>query len=427
MTISEILSRLDGVRKNGHGYSARCPAHDDRKPSLSVSEGDDGRVLLKCFAGCDVDAICSAMGVNVRDLFARPMGFAEAAYAQSEREYQQKKAIGIRKLEARHSRPYRLYSVAELDALPEPEWLIDGALPTVGIVGLLGAKGTLKTFVTLYLVLCIALGRTVHGKKAKRNSILYVYAEGPHGAKMRLNAACRFIEYQDAEKIDRTSLPIAFLPRRIAVNDPAEMALLIDEIERRENQPKVIVIDTLNANLDGDEDGKGMNAFMAGCYEMRDKFSACVIVVHHTPLSDDTRGRGHSAFDGALDTRLMVNRDADRVTLECTHQRNGADGWRWDFETVPIAGSLALKEVSPNSGMLNGNRRLVLQEAHEGSPRTYTALLHATGLKTATLKRALNWLKANEYLRVKNRQYHVTDAGTQALGLTRPSEGSDEH
>jgi len=48
-----LLSKLPGVRKSGSGWSARCPAHDDRHASLSVSSSDDGRVLLHCHAGCD--------------------------------------------------------------------------------------------------------------------------------------------------------------------------------------------------------------------------------------------------------------------------------------------------------------------------------------------------------------------------------------
>ena len=55
-------------KRNGKGWSARCPAHEDRRPSLSVSEGDDGRALVRCHAGCTVDAICNAVGLRVADL-----------------------------------------------------------------------------------------------------------------------------------------------------------------------------------------------------------------------------------------------------------------------------------------------------------------------------------------------------------------------
>ncbi len=64
-----LLSRLPGARKSDSGWSARCPAHDDRHASLSVSTGHDGRVLLHCHAGCDPMAIVAALGLELRDLF----------------------------------------------------------------------------------------------------------------------------------------------------------------------------------------------------------------------------------------------------------------------------------------------------------------------------------------------------------------------
>jgi hypothetical protein len=69
MTPAErLLGRLAGVRPSGAGWSARCPAHEDRTASLSVSEGDDGRALVKCHAGCAVDSVAAAVGLTVRDL-----------------------------------------------------------------------------------------------------------------------------------------------------------------------------------------------------------------------------------------------------------------------------------------------------------------------------------------------------------------------
>ena len=67
--LDDLLDRLTGVRRSGAGWTARCPGHDDRRASLSVGRGDDGRWLLKCHAGCPFDAIVAALGVDARDLF----------------------------------------------------------------------------------------------------------------------------------------------------------------------------------------------------------------------------------------------------------------------------------------------------------------------------------------------------------------------
>jgi hypothetical protein len=60
LDLTGMLGRLDGVRRIAGGYVARCPAHDDREPSLSVGEGSDGRLLLFCFAGCTFEAVLRA-------------------------------------------------------------------------------------------------------------------------------------------------------------------------------------------------------------------------------------------------------------------------------------------------------------------------------------------------------------------------------
>ncbi len=72
--IEAVLPRLRKVKPNGdRSWLACCPAHDDRNPSLSVSVGDDGRVLFHCFAGCSSDDVRAALGLEWRDLHAEPI------------------------------------------------------------------------------------------------------------------------------------------------------------------------------------------------------------------------------------------------------------------------------------------------------------------------------------------------------------------
>jgi hypothetical protein len=69
MTASEFVCYLKAVRLVPDGWMALCPAHDDQKPSLSVSE-KGGRILLHCFAGCRAESIVSAVSLSITDLFA---------------------------------------------------------------------------------------------------------------------------------------------------------------------------------------------------------------------------------------------------------------------------------------------------------------------------------------------------------------------
>ena len=70
MSVDTLLDRLERVRGYGRGrWTARCPAHEDRGPSLSIRELDDGRVLVHCFGGCAVEQVIGAVGVDWEDLF----------------------------------------------------------------------------------------------------------------------------------------------------------------------------------------------------------------------------------------------------------------------------------------------------------------------------------------------------------------------
>ncbi len=72
----KILHRLDGVKETGsRKWQARCPAHGDKSPSLSIKEINDGTLLLKCWAGCNAGEIVGAVSLELSDLFPTRDGF----------------------------------------------------------------------------------------------------------------------------------------------------------------------------------------------------------------------------------------------------------------------------------------------------------------------------------------------------------------
>lgn len=71
--VRSALAARGPIRETATALTARCPAHDDRAPSLSVTEADDGRVLVYCHAGCETETIVAALGLTMADLFDRPM------------------------------------------------------------------------------------------------------------------------------------------------------------------------------------------------------------------------------------------------------------------------------------------------------------------------------------------------------------------
>lgn len=84
--IDVVLARLDKPRRTGKGWAARCPAHEDKSPSLSITEADGAKVLLHCFSGCNARDVLAAIGLEWKDLFP------ESLSPDARRDYQRKAA-----------------------------------------------------------------------------------------------------------------------------------------------------------------------------------------------------------------------------------------------------------------------------------------------------------------------------------------------
>ena len=72
--LNNLLTRLQDVKGSGEQYTAKCPAHDDQRASLSIAF-KDGKILLKCFTGCDTSAIIKILGLEFKDLFEDQRGY----------------------------------------------------------------------------------------------------------------------------------------------------------------------------------------------------------------------------------------------------------------------------------------------------------------------------------------------------------------
>ncbi|MDT8342153.1 MAG: AAA family ATPase [Longimicrobiales bacterium] len=149
MTAEELAHRLK-ARRSGKEWQAKCPAHEDRKPSLSIGAGRDGRVLLKCHAGCETDAILDALGLEPADLFQdAPSANGSGPHVAAEYDYRDEDGnllYQVVRLEPKGFRqrrpdgsggwlwnvrdtrnvPYRLAELVEAVALDKPVWIAEG-------------------------------------------------------------------------------------------------------------------------------------------------------------------------------------------------------------------------------------------------------------------------------------------------------------
>lgn len=145
--LQNVLSRLSGTRRSGDGFVALCPAHDDRRQSLSLSDGDLG-VMATCHAGCSIDAIAESIGIEIKDLFyeSAPAAQKNTVVAQYEyrdehgelryvverrlpKDFRQRRPDGaggwIWNLKGVEPLPYRLPEILAADLL-EPVLIVEG-------------------------------------------------------------------------------------------------------------------------------------------------------------------------------------------------------------------------------------------------------------------------------------------------------------
>lgn len=121
MTLDDFLDKLENVRPAGSGYVAVCPAHDDGQNSLSVGEGDDENIIIKCHAGCSASQVVEAMGLHLRDLFARNSG----NLAEPEAVYSYTDEQGVELFQAVRL-PGKQFRQRTLGADGEWVWKLDG-------------------------------------------------------------------------------------------------------------------------------------------------------------------------------------------------------------------------------------------------------------------------------------------------------------
>jgi hypothetical protein len=118
--LETLLARVPSAKKVGKGWSARCPAHNDRRASLSIAEGDDGTVLVKCHAGCDTAVIVAAVGLKLADLFPPQSGVTPSRNGKAKsggRTFPTANAA-VAELERRHGKRSALWTYHDVTGEP---------------------------------------------------------------------------------------------------------------------------------------------------------------------------------------------------------------------------------------------------------------------------------------------------------------------
>ena len=289
--------------------------------------------------------------------------------------------------------PFRLLSLDDIDALPDPEILIDGLIDHGTVTKLVGESGKGKSFVAIDWSLCIATGRRWKHRNVRQGRVLYIAAEGAYGLKKRIRAWKK--TYGD---VPPDSLKL--IPDAVQLADAGQLAALV----RVARNYDVVVIDTLSRTSVGLEENSStdMARYIDACYKIRDaakEAGATVLVVHHTGY-DTKRARGSSALFANGDGEILIESDDphQRMTMTVKKRKDGEAGQQvhLNLETVDCGDwtSCVVREQDAPEIELSPRERVLAALTSAWQPTKDVERL--TGLTNSTADRALKALVAEE-------------------------------
>ncbi|MEL7095718.1 MAG: AAA family ATPase [Pseudomonadota bacterium] len=236
--------------------------------------------------------------------------------------------IGIPPPPKPRPRTTTLVSARDMVSKPvRPEWLIHGILETKLFGVIFGGPGSGKSYITIGWGLSIAAGVPWLGKYAvKQGAVVYAAGEGFAGLTRRVKAWCDYRGFDVPDNMYFTRKPVIF-------NDPESLQSFIDEIDKLDVDPVVIIIDTVARATPGLDlnSASDMATFIGAVDQLRHRYDCAVLAVHHSGHRDSNRGYGSIALKGAIDFEAGVKRPNDGGPSEmwCTKMKDGDE-----FETI---------------------------------------------------------------------------------------------
>ena len=198
----------------------------------------------------------------------------------------------------------RILTMADVEALPPPQWLIAGLIPAQGLVIPYGPPKAGKTFIALAIALHIAAGLEWEGKATKQGAVVYIVGEGLGGF------ATRLAVMRAAYGIPLDA-PFFVVPRAVNFREDKEVVILVQLA--RQAVPAgmpiaMIVIDTLARAMPGVDENSAQEVglVIARCDAVRDELACTVMPIHHSGKDVERGMRGSNAILGAVDASLLV-------------------------------------------------------------------------------------------------------------------------
>jgi len=217
------------------------------------------------------------------------------------------------------------------------DWLIKGYLEADSLGLIYGPPKCGKSFLAIDWACSIATGTPWNGHKVQQGSVFYLAGEGHNGLSRR------FASWQIAKGVSLKGAPIAVSNKAAPMVDEASaMAVMrsIEHLAKAHGEPAVIIIDTLARNFGADENStQDMNTFVKHLDEIKSRWKAHVLVVHHTGKDKSRGARGSVALTGAIDAGYSIGRDElGIVSLEPTEMKDAElpEPLFFDLESIKL-------------------------------------------------------------------------------------------
>ncbi len=188
-----------------------------------------------------------------------------------------------------------------------PKWVIKDICEEDSVVAIFGQAKSGKSFVTVDMACNIAKGRDWHGHETEQGAVVYLCGEGLRGLQRRLKS------WEQLNALSLRDAPLLISTRGARLLDDKDHQLLKDTIDRTQDESgkvRMIVVDTLQRNFGaGNESStEDMSAFIERIDDLRDTYSSCIAIVHHSGHSTNNRARGSSVIQASVDWEYRVAR-----------------------------------------------------------------------------------------------------------------------
>lgn len=271
----------------------------------------------------------------------------------------------------------------------DPAELIDRILPMGPALGVIfGAPKTFKSFIAMLMATCVAANLPFGGMAVQMGAVAYVTSEGINGVRKRA------VAYRRTKNIEGNGAPLALIPVMPNLGAGPDDALALQAAIEAAIKPlavplRMIVIDTARRAMPGKSENKpeDMSALVNNCDLLAQAFNCLILVVHHSPRSDDDRTSGSNVLDAAADVTISVRRDAGarHATATVKTTKDGEEGTTWvvELKTLEIGTDRTGKTMQgayvefASEPSTNGSAKAKGSKLSDAQQRIYDILIDA--------------------------------------------------